>query len=188
MLTLAWKVLYAAWVSSELLILFATRRRAAHTADYDQGSLRILWLVIASSIFAASWYGAAHASTIAPGARWPSSGSAALLALALALRWSAVVTLGKSFTANVTIRSGQTLYRSGLFAVVRHPSYTGLILVFVALGFHTRNWVSLLILLAPPTAALLYRIRIEEQALTVAFGAEYTAYSARTKRLIPGVY
>jgi protein-S-isoprenylcysteine O-methyltransferase Ste14 len=40
----------------------------------------------------------------------------------------------------------------------------------------------------PTTAALLYRIHVEEIALNDAFGAEYAAYSQQTKRLIPGIY
>jgi protein-S-isoprenylcysteine O-methyltransferase Ste14 len=39
-----------------------------------------------------------------------------------------------------------------------------------------------------PAAALLYRIHVEEAALTGAFGAEYVEYSRRVKRLIPGIY
>jgi protein-S-isoprenylcysteine O-methyltransferase Ste14 len=45
-----------------------------------------------------------------------------------------------------------------------------------------------LTILAPTAIALLYRIRVEEAALIEAFGAEYAAYSRKTKRLIPGIY
>jgi protein-S-isoprenylcysteine O-methyltransferase Ste14 len=40
----------------------------------------------------------------------------------------------------------------------------------------------------PIIAAFLWRIRIEERALTDALGEEYRAYTQRTKRLIPFVY
>jgi protein-S-isoprenylcysteine O-methyltransferase len=53
---------------------------------------------------------------------------------------------------------------------------------------HTRNWVGLAITLVPTTAALLYRIHVEEAALRQAFGQEYSDYSRATKRLIPGIY
>jgi protein-S-isoprenylcysteine O-methyltransferase Ste14 len=39
-----------------------------------------------------------------------------------------------------------------------------------------------------PTAALLYRIHVEEMALTEAFGPQYLEYSRTTKRLFPGIY
>ncbi len=71
---------------------------------------------------------------------------------------------------------------------MRHPSYTGILLIFVAMGLATRNWLGLGIIVLLPTAALLYRIHVEEAALTGAFGKEYAEYSQRTKRLIPGIY
>jgi protein-S-isoprenylcysteine O-methyltransferase Ste14 len=40
----------------------------------------------------------------------------------------------------------------------------------------------------PTTAALIYRIHIEEAALRDAFGDEYLLYSRSAKRLVPGVY
>jgi protein-S-isoprenylcysteine O-methyltransferase Ste14 len=71
---------------------------------------------------------------------------------------------------------------------VRHPSYLALLLVFLAVGLHSRNWISLAVVLVPTTAALLYRIHVAEAALAEAFGEEYVAYSKVTKRLVPGVY
>jgi protein-S-isoprenylcysteine O-methyltransferase Ste14 len=71
---------------------------------------------------------------------------------------------------------------------VRHPSYLGLEICFLAVGLHTGNWACLALMLIAPTLAVLYRIHIEEQALLGAFGAEYADYSRTTKRLIPGVY
>jgi protein-S-isoprenylcysteine O-methyltransferase Ste14 len=88
----------------------------------------------------------------------------------------------------VAIRQDQRVMRSGLYGLMRHPSYTGLLLAIAAVGMHTRNWLALAIVILPTTAALLYRIRIEEAALTQAFGQEYVEYSAETKRLIPGLY
>jgi protein-S-isoprenylcysteine O-methyltransferase Ste14 len=48
--------------------------------------------------------------------------------------------------------------------------------------------VSLVILIVFPTAALLYRIHVEEIALYEAFGPQYGEYCRITRRLIPGVY
>jgi protein-S-isoprenylcysteine O-methyltransferase Ste14 len=71
---------------------------------------------------------------------------------------------------------------------MRHPSYTGLLLAYLALGVRSLNWVSVGIIMVPVMAALLYRIRVEEAVLTQAFGEQYRAYCAATPRLIPGVY
>ncbi len=72
--------------------------------------------------------------------------------------------------------------------MVRHPSYSGLLLVFLAVGLWTRNWLSLAIFVVPPMLALLYRMDVEEWALREAFGTECEEYSQETKRLIPEVY
>ena len=114
--------------------------------------------------------------------------SVAVLAAGLAIRWTSILTLGKAFSVNVAIRTDQKLYRGGLFALVRHPSYTGIMAIFVALGLHLRNWAALAIVTIPPFAALLYRMHVEEAALGQAFGPEYADYRRTTKRLIPGIY
>jgi protein-S-isoprenylcysteine O-methyltransferase Ste14 len=61
-------------------------------------------------------------------------------------------------------------------------------MVFVAIGIHPRNWISLVVAVVPPTAALIYRIQVEGQAWQEAFREEYAQYSRVTKRLAPGVY
>jgi protein-S-isoprenylcysteine O-methyltransferase Ste14 len=63
-----------------------------------------------------------------------------------------------------------------------------MVLIFIAMGLSTFNWLGLFLIVVPPMAALLYRIHVEEAALTAAFGDEYVEYSQTTKRLLPGVY
>ena len=183
-----WKILDWIWIVSEVVILAATRTRRSSGNVRDRGSLLILWPVIVVSITAGSWIGEAHAPTMFGGAHWVRTASLAVLIIGLAIRWTAIATLGKAFSANVAIHATQTVRKTGLFRFVRHPSYSGLVLIFIAVGMHTRNWVGLAITLVPTTAALLYRIHVEEDALRQAFGQEYIDYSRATKRLIPGIY
>jgi protein-S-isoprenylcysteine O-methyltransferase Ste14 len=111
-----------------------------------------------------------------------------VLIFGLALRWAAVLSLGKSFSSNVAIHATQRVHKTGLYRWMRHPSYTGLLLCILALGLHTRNWISLLVIFVAPAVALLYRIHVEEIALLDHFGQEYIDYSRQTSRLIPGIY
>jgi protein-S-isoprenylcysteine O-methyltransferase Ste14 len=106
----------------------------------------------------------------------------------LAIRLIAVFSLGKAFSANVAIRQSQQLNQSGVYRFIRHPSYLGLVLIFIAIGLHSGNMVSLVCACVPTTAALLYRINIEEAALLYAFAPQYETYRRRTKRLLPWVY
>jgi protein-S-isoprenylcysteine O-methyltransferase len=105
----------------------------------------------------------------------------------LVLRWTAILTLGRFFTANVTIHEGQMVIAAGPYRYVRHPSYAGLLLAFLGLGVFFGNWLSLGVLMIPITLAVIHRIRLEESMLVSALGPAYNAYCARTKRLIPGV-
>jgi protein-S-isoprenylcysteine O-methyltransferase len=104
------------------------------------------------------------------------------------LRWWAIITLGRFFTVDVTIEKDHELVERGPFRVVRHPSYTGVLLVFVGLGLSLGNWAALLVILLPIGVAFIHRMNVEEDALTGALGAHYTDYMRRTKRLVPFIY
>jgi protein-S-isoprenylcysteine O-methyltransferase Ste14 len=49
------------------------------------------------------------------------------------------------------------------------------------------NWLALVGIL-PVLAGLLYRITVEEQALSEELGEAYRSYMRRTKRLLPFIY
>jgi len=182
-----WPWLIYGWVILEVVIAVATRTRRGQGTLHDRGTQYIIWVIIVFSFFAAGWV-AFPGSDIKFNHAVLRLAAFALIVTGLAVRVAAIVTLGKSFSANVAIRSSQTVLRKGLYRVVRHPSYLGMETIFVAAGLHTHNWASLAVLLVLPTAAVLYRIHVEEAALLTAFGEEYAAYMRTTSRLIPGVY
>jgi protein-S-isoprenylcysteine O-methyltransferase Ste14 len=104
-----------------------------------------------------------------------------------ALRIGPVFVLGHRFSGLVAIQPGHELVTSGVYGVIRHPSYLGLFVNSVgwALAFRSGIGVLLTALLVVP---LLARMRAEEALLRAQFGSEYDAYCARTARLIPGLY
>jgi protein-S-isoprenylcysteine O-methyltransferase Ste14 len=110
-----------------------------------------------------------------------------LFAAGGALRLWPVVVLGNRFSGLVAIQPGHTLVTSGVYGVIRHPSYLGLLVNTLGWVLAFRSGVGLVItaLIIPP---LLARIRAEERLLRAQFGAECDAYRARTSRLIPGLY
>ena len=111
----------------------------------------------------------------------------ALFAAGGALRLWPVFVLGNRFSGLVAIQPGHTLVTDGIYSVIRHPSYLGLIVNSVgwSLAFRAGAGVILTLCLIPP---LIARIRAEERLLQSQFGADYDAYRARTARLVPGVY
>lgn len=111
-----------------------------------------------------------------------------LFVAGLILRWWAIITLGRFFTVDVTIEKDHEVVERGPFRIVRHPSYTGVLLAFVGLGLSLRNWAALPITLIPIGAAFIYRMNVEEDALSCALGPRYAEYMKRTKRLVPFIY
>jgi protein-S-isoprenylcysteine O-methyltransferase Ste14 len=111
----------------------------------------------------------------------------ALFAAGGALRIWPVFVLGHRFSGLVAIQPGHTLVTSGVYSVIRHPSYLGFLVNSLGWALAFRSGVGLLltVLSIPP---LLARIRAEEMFLRTQFGADYDAYRARTSRLIPGLY
>jgi len=112
----------------------------------------------------------------------------ALLFAGITIRWTAIHTLGKYFTGTVLIKKDHRLIQSGLYRHLRHPAYTGALLAHLGLGLSFSNWISISLSLLPVSVAALYRMRVEERALTEEFGEAYISYSRSTKRLIPKLY
>ena len=111
----------------------------------------------------------------------------ALFAAGGALRLWPVFVLGHRFSGLVAIQPGHTLVTNGVYGIIRHPSYLGLLINSLGWALAFRSVVGVLVT-ALTIAPLLARINAEEAMLRAEFGAEYDAYRARTSRLIPGLY
>ncbi len=180
--------LFWVWLGSEILLQLVTRTSRSTGQLKDRGSLLILFPVIFASCWWAMWFGDVHPHSMLGGAHWLRTTGLVLLIFGLAIRWTAILTLGTTFSTNVAIHAAQTLRTTGPYRWMRHPSYTGMLVIFAAIGLYERNWISLAVVLILPTAALLYRIHVEEMALTEAFGEQYLEYCKTTRRLVPGVF
>lgn len=103
------------------------------------------------------------------------------------LRLWPVFVLGRRFSGLVAIQPGHTLVTTGIYSVIRNPSYLGLLLLSLGwvLSFRSLVGVLLAALMIPP---LIARMRSEEALLSSQFGEAYEVYRARTWRLIPGLY
>ena len=176
------------YLTSELLLTATRRSRSRTGTKQDRSTLGVLWLVIMASV-AAGVYGAEHMPAAAlPHGRFFALAGVVLFVAGLVLRWWAIITLGRFFTVDVTIEKDHELVERGPFRLVRHPSYTGVLLGFVGFALALRNWAGLLIVLLPIFVALLYRMNVEEEALSHALGSRYVEYMKRTKRLLPFIY
>ena len=127
------------------------------------------------------------AAALRPGAAAFAVGMVILVA-GLVLRGWSIMTLGEYFTGYVAVSADQPVVTAGPYRVLRHPSYTGLLLAFAGLGLTAANWVSLAGVVILPLVALLWRIHAEERALLATLGDRYRSYAAQHKRLIPLVW
>jgi len=173
------------WVGMELRQSVNYRPEAT---SVDRASTRNLVLMVAAGVLVAS-FALRDVPSAAIGPVTAARGVALVLLWAgIALRQWSFRTLGRYFTFTIETSGDQPVIATGPYRVLRHPSYTGLLLVLVGIGLLLGNWLSLLAVAVAVTAALVYRIGVEERALEAALGDRYREYAATRKRLIPYVW
>jgi protein-S-isoprenylcysteine O-methyltransferase Ste14 len=178
-------VLGALYCVSEIVLVLT---RCSRGDSRDRYSLALLWGIIAISLFLSISVAQSHHSGILPHRPLFYFAGSFLFVVGIILRWYAIIHLGRFFTVDVAIATEHRVIDSGPYHFVRHPSYTGALLAFLGFGLCLGNWLSILLLTLPITAAFLWRIRVEERALADALGDDYRAYMRRTARLIPFIY
>ena len=114
--------------------------------------------------------------------------SFAVMLAGLAFRWYAIHVLGKFFTRTVATRAGQYVVQSGPYRLIRHPSYSGALLMFLGMGIAMTNWAALLAIMVGAGIGYAWRVHIEEQVLCADLGRPYRDYMLRTKRFVPFVW
>ena len=109
---------------------------------------------------------------------------AVLTAAGLGFAVWARVHLAGNWSGTVTLKQDHELVRSGPYALVRHPIYTGILLAMIGTVVANDRWSAVLALLLM-AAAFLYKIAIEERFMAEAFGPAYADYRRATARLVP---
>jgi protein-S-isoprenylcysteine O-methyltransferase Ste14 len=177
LLWFAWAVY---WMVSSIRIKAAVRRestvsRLAHVVPLVVGGVLIGWRDMP--------WGALNLRL------WPHSLLAygiglALLIAGLAFAVWARVHLGRNWSGSVTVKEGHELIRSGPYAYVRHPIYTGLITAVLGTAIISgtlRAALGLVII----TVSLLRKLRTEEAFMRDTFPGEYQRYCAQVPALLP---
>ena len=185
---IAFDVVVGAFVLSELRIRLRSERNR-EGSRVDRTSLLVVQATAIGGVGGAILLARRLPSAALAGARWPLFVSGlVLMCIGIAIRQWAVATLGRFFTIDVRVQSGQTVVESGPYRWARHPAYTGLILTFLGFGLALGNWASLAVAFLVPTAGLVYRIHFEERALLEGLGEPYRCFAASRPRLFPGVW
>jgi protein-S-isoprenylcysteine O-methyltransferase Ste14 len=176
----------AGWAVLELGLRVRERAQGRGGAAADRATRVLIAVTLATAFVLAA---ATESWAKAPRIDGPYR-AAGLIAiwLGLGIRVWAIAALGRAFRTTVEVDPGQAVVSTGPYRWVRHPSYSGLLLIVSGCGLAAGNWLALAICIALPLAALLRRISVEEAELTRVLGDRYRAYQAKTRRLIPGVW
>jgi protein-S-isoprenylcysteine O-methyltransferase Ste14 len=113
-------------------------------------------------------------------------GLAMVWAGGLVREW-AILNLGRAFTVVVEVNPTQSLIRSGPYRWVRHPAYTGILILLGGFGLAVGSWLGAILAMAVTLAGFSYRVRVEERAMLEAFGDDYRNYMHHTGRYLPRV-
>lgn len=96
--------------------------------------------------------------------------------------------LGRSWSVTLELRDQHALITHGLYRYVRHPMYSAFWLWAISQALLLPNWIAGLSGIVGFGTLYFCRVGNEERMMQAAFGEEYAAYCARTKRIIPGIY
>ena len=112
----------------------------------------------------------------------------ALYFFGLFLRIWAIKTLGKFFTFEIGIRPSHSILKTGPYKILRHPSYTGYLMMAAGFGLSLHSFIAFIILFFPALSFLLIRIYQEEKMLVTHFGKSYAEYQKESYKLIPFIF
>lgn len=122
-----------------------------------------------------------------PFSLWVMGAGVAVEAIGLYLAIWARRHLGRNWSGEITIKVEHQLIRSGPYRWLRHPIYTGLLMMYAGMVVVTGERLAV-VGLAMALIAYWRKIRLEEANMDVAFGADYAAYRRETWALVPGVF
>ncbi len=153
-------------------------------------SLPLYAVVIAANAlapsFVAGWLAVPALRTRLPSAQIAGWGGFALLCVGAAVAFAAIARLGASWRIGIDREGPGPLVTGGVYSLVRHPIYTGLLASNLGLAFVTGD-VLAIGMAAGTCVSMPLQARLEEAFLVERFGGDYARYMARTGRFVPGI-
>jgi len=120
-------------------------------------------------------------------APWQAPGGLGITLLGVAIAIWSRRHLGRYWSGRVSIKVDHELIRSGPYRVLRHPIYTGLLLMYLGTALISCELHGLVAVLLA-IYAYWRKIGIEEAALAEAFGEKWSEHRRKTWALLPGIY
>ena len=181
-ITVCWGLFFVVWVVAALF----TKR----TAYRDNAGRRLLYILPA----VAGWFFLFRGKRLSRPFNFqivPETDAMLVLAAFFCLGgvllciWARAV-LGRNWSGTVTLKENHELIVRGPYRLVRHPIYTGLLMMLAGTALQQGRLASLFAVVVV-FVALWIKLRQEEELMVKQFPAEYPSYCARVKRIIPFV-
>jgi len=173
------------WIASEIFgaaLVPRLRRHGATRVRRDRGSRVLITATVFFSMVIAFYFGYGSMGALPD---WIFSIGIFLMFLGVLVRQYAIAILGRFFSLTVQIAEDHMVVEKGPYRLIRHPSYTGILITFIGLGLAVQSWGAVLVLLLFFGISFGYRMHVEERTLLSGLGRDYASYMNRTKRLIP---
>jgi protein-S-isoprenylcysteine O-methyltransferase Ste14 len=172
-----------------LVELVFTRSRLGPKGQGDRDRLSLLFFFVCPFFGMVLWMAAVNHKWVSANPTWAQWILGVALGLTgFAIRIIAKKTLGRFYTVRVQLQQDHKVIDTGIYGLVRHPLYLGIILEWLAPPLILGSPAGFLFTTIWMVVGVLQRIPREEALLTEGLGDEYRAYMGRTKRLIPGVW
>jgi protein-S-isoprenylcysteine O-methyltransferase Ste14 len=178
-----WYVFGAYWG----ITWFRTKRTKAREKSADR-LITVAVVVLGYELLFAGWLRIGPLRLrFVPDEPWIAWSGIALTWIGVAVAVWARYCLGVFWSARVTLKEGHQLIRTGPYAFIRHPIYTGMLLGCIGAALVVGEWrgvAAVMLLLAAHSRKALR----EERFLTQEFGEAYLSYRRSTGFLFPRLW
>ena len=183
--SIIFQIVLALWILSEIVggtLIPYIRRGGAVLNRKDKGSGLFIFFIIFLSIIIAIVLASANIAILPTWFFYPGM---IVMILGIIFRQWSIAVLGRFFSGTVSTQEGQKVVEKGPYKYIRHPSYTGALIILIGIGLALQSWGAVITLVFLFSLGYGYRIHVEEKVLISKLGDPYIEYKKRTKRLIP---
>ncbi|WP_422122545.1 methyltransferase family protein [Planococcus sp. X10-3] len=171
------------WVCE--FILFRNRGTGEEDA-VEKRSFLLIFGALSGTIAVAAILG--EMRSFEPVNSWLKATGVLFFAGGVVLRYWGILHLKSQFTRHVTVRQGDGIVSTGPYRKLRHPLYTGLLLIAIGMALFFQSLVAAIFGGVLVGWALAKRMDGEEALLLAEFGEEYREWMEKRARLIPFLY
>ncbi len=163
-------------------IIPAIRRHGSRVRSANRGSNTLVLFSWVAILIVAQMFAKSEIALLPD---WAFYVGIAVMLIGILIRQWSIAILGRYFSGVIGTQEGQKVVESGPYQFVRHPSYTGALLIEVGIGLALQSWGAVMVIAVIFAVVYGHRMIVEEKVLVANLGDSYADYMKRTKRLIP---